>query len=81
MTCEGCAADIRCCKNCLFYSPGSFHDCAERVEDAVQDKERANFCDLFRIAPAFKIDHAPLGKRSGNSADDTARSAFDDLFK
>jgi len=75
MTCASCGADIRSCRNCRFWSPGSYHDCAERVEDAVSDKERANFCDSFQLNPAFRLDHSVKGPESPN------RSAFDDLFK
>ena len=88
MVCATCGADVRSCKNCGFFSPGSYHDCAERVEDAVRDKERANFCDSFRLKPEFRVDHAPAGRSgvqprgatSGGKGDDSARSAFDSLF-
>jgi len=33
----------------LHYSPGSHWDCRESVGDQVTDKERANFCDWFRL--------------------------------
>jgi hypothetical protein len=75
MTCASCGADVRSCRNCRFWSPGSYHDCAERVEDAVSDKERANFCDSFQFNPAFRRDHSVKGPES------PTRSAFDDLFK
>ncbi|HPX47825.1 MAG: hypothetical protein EWM51_09870 [Treponema sp.] len=82
--CVSCDADIRSCMNCRFYAPGSWHDCAERVEDAVRQKDRANFCDLFQLNPAYKSDHAPRGgagspDRTGSQND--TRTAFDQLFK
>ncbi len=73
--CDSCGADTRSCKNCRFYSPGSWHDCLERVEDGVRDKERANFCDHFQLNPSFKKDHsANAGPAS------PGRAAFDGLF-
>jgi hypothetical protein len=42
-----CGADTRSCRNCAFYSPGSHYDCRETVDEAVRDKERANFCESF----------------------------------
>jgi len=72
--CPSCGADARSCKNCRFWSPGGYHDCAERVDDAVSDKERANFCDSFQFNPAFRSDHAPLGAKPSGKA------AFDALF-
>ena len=81
LACASCGADVRSCKNCGFFSPGSYHDCAERVDEAVRDKERANFCDSFRLKAEFRVDHAISGKNSGNSpGDQSVRSAFDDLF-
>jgi len=81
MSCDSCGADLRSCKNCRFYSPGAVHDCAERSEELVKDKERANFCDQFQLNPGYKIDH-PAGKSGeGGSARNDSRSAFDNLFK
>ncbi len=82
LVCESCGSDVRSCRNCLFWSPGSYHDCAERVEDAVRDKERANFCDSFRLNPAFKIDHAPAPGAGGKpgTGSSAAKAAFDGLF-
>ncbi|MCD1653487.1 hypothetical protein K7J14_02085 [Treponema zuelzerae] len=79
MRCSACESDVRSCRNCAFYSPGSFHDCAERAEDGIVDKERANFCDSFSLNPAFKKPHVPLVKGTGEKAE-KARDAFDSLF-
>jgi len=81
--------DTRSCKNCRFYSPGSVHDCAERVDELVRDKERATFCDHFQVKAAFRCDHPVTGKpagtgatlSTGTTAASSGRSAFDDLFK
>jgi hypothetical protein len=72
--CPGCGADARVCKNCVFYSPGKHWDCAETIPEEVRDKERANFCDYFR-----------LSARAGAATDfqskqEEARSSFDSLF-
>jgi len=89
MTCPSCGTDSRSCKNCRFYSPGSVYDCAERVEEPVKEKDRANFCDHFQLNPAFRCDHPVKGKISGTGASgpsasaaaSSGRSAFEDLFK
>jgi hypothetical protein len=73
--CETCGADLRSCRNCRFYSPGSYHDCLERVDEAVRDKERSNFCDSFQLDPRLRSDR-PGGTRGSPDA----RSAFDSLF-
>lgn len=48
-TCPKCMADIRCCKMCMFYDPRAYNECRESSADRVQDKEKANFCDYFKI--------------------------------
>ncbi|ULQ59563.1 hypothetical protein K7I13_14015 [Brucepastera parasyntrophica] len=80
MTCSSCGADIRCCKNCRFYSPGSYHDCAERPDELVSDKERANFCDQFQLEPSFRTDHGGKNETDASKKASDARSAFDSLF-
>jgi hypothetical protein len=70
--CEKCGADLRCCRNCEFYSLNSHNECAEPQAERVLDKERSNFCDYFRPNPKAKGGAAPkkdVGK------------ALDDLFK
>ena len=81
LACDACGADIRVCRNCRFYSPGSYHDCAERVDQAVNDKERANFCELFQLNPSFRQDHGASNGNTIGDDDSSARSAFDRLFE
>ncbi len=58
-TCPSCMADIRCCKMCQFYDPKSYNECRESSADRVQDKEKANFCDYFKIgSPGSNPDQA-----------------------
>lgn len=51
-TCTQCMADIRCCKNCQFYDVKAYNDCREPMADRITDKEKANFCDFFKIVSA-----------------------------
>ena len=78
--CPECGADLRSCKNCLRYSPGVYHDCAERAEDAPSDKERGNFCDLFSLKRRFDGKDSSTWLSSGQARQDAARAAFDSLF-
>jgi hypothetical protein len=48
-TCPNCRADIRCCKNCNFYDVKSYNECRESMADRITEKEKANFCDYFKI--------------------------------
>jgi hypothetical protein len=34
---------------CQFYDQKAYNDCRESSADRVQDKEKANFCDYFKI--------------------------------
>ncbi len=47
--CPNCRADIRCCKMCQFYDPKAYNECRESSADRIVDKEKANFCDYFKI--------------------------------
>lgn len=58
-SCPGCGRDTRVCRNCTFYDPGRHNDCREVVAERVVDKERANFCDLFRAAPLATATAGP----------------------
>ena len=73
-TCEFCGADLHSCINCKFYAPGSHYDCHETVDELVKDKERANFCGYFFLAP-----QVGFGSNGADKAAE-ARNAFAALF-
>lgn len=75
-TCENCGADLRSCRNCGFYSPGSHYDCHENIDELIVDKERANFCDYFNFSAAG----AGSNKAAEAKKSEDARKAFDSLF-
>ena len=74
--CPECHKALHSCKNCLFYEPGSYHDCHESAEEVVSDKEKANFCDTFRIKREWTSGAA--GSASKKAED--AKKAFESLF-
>ena len=70
--CPSCKRELKICKNCRFYSPGSKWDCHETIDELVIDKERANFCSFFKFSEKS-------GKES--SADSSgAKEEFNKLF-
>jgi len=86
-TCPSCGKDLRVCLNCRFYSPGEHWDCRETIEEAVRDKDRANFCSYFsyieKAAGAGAADpatNAGAGGLQRGSQSSQAREAFDKLF-
>ncbi|MEE2959710.1 MAG: hypothetical protein VYA34_03120 [Myxococcota bacterium] len=46
--CPHCRNDMRACKNCQYYSPGSHNECSETISEYIPDKERSNFCGMYR---------------------------------
>ena len=79
--CPSCGADVRSCKNCRFYEPGAHYDCRETVDELVKDKERANFCGWFMIAPQDAVSAG--GTSIGGASSDSAASstAASDAFR
>lgn len=76
-TCSFCGEDLHSCRNCVFYQPGAHYDCHENVDELVKDKEKANFCDYFKVKREFEGD-----KSSADSAKkiQDAKDAFNSLF-
>lgn len=48
-TCPKCMASLRACKMCHFYDPKAYNECREPNADRIVDKEKANFCDYYKI--------------------------------
>jgi hypothetical protein len=69
--CQKCLADSHCCRNCAFYSPSSYNECKETSAERVVDKEKANFCDYFRLK---------TGSQDTDSRSESIKK-LDDLFK
>ncbi len=47
--CPKCFANLRSCKMCHFYDINAYNECKEPTADRILDKEKANFCDHFRV--------------------------------
>ncbi len=47
--CPHCTADMHVCKMCLHYDLKAYNDCHEPNAVRVVDKEKANFCEFFKI--------------------------------
>ncbi len=90
--CPLCHADLHVCRACEFYENGAHNNCRESSADMVNDKERANFCDYFRVknpteitdkntksaaAALFRLESSTS---SGQSKSDKARDVFNSLF-
>jgi hypothetical protein len=69
--CPSCGADLRCCLNCVFYTPGAYNECREPQAERVLEKDRSNFCEYF----GFR------GSVPGREDRDSARAKLESLFK
>ena len=69
--CRTCEADLHVCRQCRWYDTSKAKSCAEPVADEVRDKERANFCGYFELAP---------DAHGGSASADAARSQLEALF-
>lgn len=69
--CTSCYASIRCCLMCEFYDTKSYNECKEPTAERVIDKEKANFCDFFKLA----------GSRSNDNSKDDLLAKANALFK
>ncbi len=67
--CESCYTDLRVCKMCEFYDLHSYNECRESMATRIVNKEKANFCDYFK-----------LGVPGGNNKEDLLKAA-EALFK
>ena len=47
--CPECSANIRCCMMCEFYDKNSYNECREPSAERIIDKEKANFCDHYKL--------------------------------
>jgi hypothetical protein len=77
-TCKGCGADLHTCRNCKFFDPGAPNECMRPVPKRIESKNTRNMCPLF--SPKVIVEKAVEEKQNNNSSD-SARKAFDDLFK
>ena len=71
--CPKCYAAVHSCKMCQFYDKSCYNECREPSAERVTDKEKANFCDYFKLASG----DAPK-EENGESLLDEANSLFKD---
>ena len=80
LQCTDCGKDLRSCKNCRHYRPGGCAESAAGAKGEIPvDPDRSNFCDWFSLNPLFRS--VSSGEKKPRDKADSARSAFDDLFK
>jgi len=73
--CAKCGTDLHTCLQCASFDAGARFECMQPVPARVQPKDANNSCTLF--SPRVKVER----ETGSSAAPNTARKAFDDLFK
>ena len=77
--CPNCSKPFKVCLNCTFYERGAQWDCRETIPEPVRDKDRANFCDYFRLRSGSQAGGGTAAAEQRRAQQ--ARSDFDKLFR
>jgi hypothetical protein len=86
--CSTCNADLHACICCKHYSPNLSDGCSEDRAEFVLDKEKANFCDFFKVNPkaygrkddaAAKAAKAGLAELFGDEAEEDSETVSSPL--
>lgn len=74
--CARCGVAVHSCSNCVFFDPSARWECSQTALAArVSPKDERNTCTLFEARATVER------QTSTQAAPNTARQAFDDLFK
>jgi len=74
-SCPECDADIRSCRGCAYFD-ATLGLCGEPTAEPPADKDRANFCSAYRLAPPPEVDATHLA-----NSPQSAKRRLEDLFK
>ena len=68
--CPSCRSQLHVCRMCCYYDPRVTKACREDDAEEVREKDRANFCDYFRLADdAFDAQLAAADKKAAANLD------------
>lgn len=71
--CSTCKADLHSCLACRNYDPAISDACSEDRADFILDKDKANFCDYFKV-------NTKAYKKKDNEEARAARAKLAELF-
>ncbi|MCG8415791.1 MAG: hypothetical protein MI746_16370 [Pseudomonadales bacterium] len=71
--CNYCKADLHACVACKHYDPNVSDGCREDRADFILDKDKANFCDYFKV-------NTKAYKKQDNAEAKAARAKLAELF-
>jgi hypothetical protein len=76
--CKRCGSDLHSCAQCESFDTGKPFECAQTIPARISPKDARNGCELF--SPRVTVEretHSQVQAQAPNSA----KKAFDDLFK
>jgi|SRR5688572_17297658 hypothetical protein len=73
-TCARCGADLHTCAQCSFFDTSAAFECQKPIPARVSPKDARNTCASFE--PRTTVE-----RETKSAAPNSARKAFDDLFK
>jgi hypothetical protein len=82
-TCSRCGVDLHSCIQCLSFDTSARWECTEnpRLTARVAPKDVRNACTLFTARATIERQPGTPATSTGGPSPNTARQAFDDLFK
>ena len=72
--CARCGTDLHACAQCTSFDPGSRFECMQAISARISPKNARNACTLY--TPRTTVERETTTPRV-----DSARKAFDDLFR
>jgi hypothetical protein len=72
--CGKCGSDVHACAQCVYFDPGARFQCMQAISERVPRKDIKNSCTLWE--PRKTVE-----RETHSVATNSARQAFDDLFK
>lgn len=76
--CKRCGADLRSCAQCESFDTGKLFECMQTIPARISPKDARNACVLF--SPRVTVERDTHSQVHGD-APNSAKKAFDDLFK
>ena len=78
--CKRCGADLHSCAQCESFDTGRRFECAQIIPARVSPKDARNACELFSPRVTVERETHSQAQPQGQ-APNSAKKAFDDLFK
>jgi hypothetical protein len=89
--CPRCGFDLHSCKQCMYFDTGEQFECTQPVPERIAKKDARNKCTFYAFRTTVEKDTAPTTaaaqpaqqavSSSTSYRPNSARKAFDDLFK